>query len=259
MKHSIKRFPMRFFALSLLLSCMAIRCADKTERVNEPNDAFVDVAADRDAQQLNCISPSRSGYATYYDWANGGGNCLFDPTPNDLMVGAMNPIDYAGSAVCGSYVSVKGPKGSVNIRIVDQCDIDLSPAAFSVIADLPQGRVPIKWKVIPYPAQGNIVYHFKEGSNQWWTAVQIRNHRYPIARFEYMTSGGIYKTVRRQTYNYFVETTGMGPGPFTFRVTDAYGHVLVDGGVPHVENGNAVGAAQFPLCASIADQEIAVE
>src|SRR5262249_737479 len=34
------------------------------------------------------------GDGTYYVEANGGGNCSFDPTPNDLMVGAMNHTDY---------------------------------------------------------------------------------------------------------------------------------------------------------------------
>src|SRR5688572_22311008 len=31
-----------------------------------------------------------TGEATYYTEADGGGNCSFDPTPQDLMVGAMN-------------------------------------------------------------------------------------------------------------------------------------------------------------------------
>jgi hypothetical protein len=31
----------------------------------------------------------RTGFATYYVEANGGGNCSFDPTPDDLMVAAM--------------------------------------------------------------------------------------------------------------------------------------------------------------------------
>ncbi len=198
--------------------------------------------------------PMRSGFATYYTWANGGGNCMFDPTPNDLMVGAMNPADYAGSAACGSCVSVTGPRGTVTIRIVDQCgdcpqgNIDLSPQAFERIADLAQGRVPITWRFVSCPVQGNIIYHFKEGSNQWWTAVQIRNHRHPVLRLEYLTSGGTFRTVNRMEYNYFVEPNGMGPGPYTFRVTDVYGHVLLDHDIPHIPNASVSGTGQFPPC-----------
>lgn len=38
----------------------------------------------------------------------------------------------------------------------------------------------------------------------------------------------------------------MGVGPYTFRVTDSYGSVLTDSGIPHVEDGTIDGAAQFP-------------
>ncbi|HTJ80909.1 MAG TPA: expansin EXLX1 family cellulose-binding protein, partial [Polyangiaceae bacterium] len=83
-----------------------------------------------------------SGDATYYDFADGSGNCSFPATPDDLMVGAMNHTDYADSAVCGACADVTGPNGTVHIRIVDQCpecpqgNIDLSPEAFAVISPL---------------------------------------------------------------------------------------------------------------------------
>jgi expansin (peptidoglycan-binding protein) len=251
--------------LVMILSFAILQCGgdSSTREHSSPPDAspvatssddLTDTLDIFDSRGVNCSSPSRTGFATYYTWANGGGNCLFDPTPNDLMVGAMNQIDYAGSGICGATALVRGPRGTITIRVVDQCpecpqgDIDLSPLAFSQIADLSQGRVPIKWKLIPAAVQGNIIYHFKDGSNQWWTAVQVRNHRYPITRFEYMSSPGVWKTVRRQTYNYFVEPLGMGPGPYMFRVTDMYGQTLVDTGIPHTENGNVAGAGQFPLC-----------
>ncbi len=235
----------------LLILVVIVSCADKTITSKEP-----------EVQTQNCTDAPviHRGYATFYTWADGRGNCGFDATPNDLMVGAMNQIDYAGSAVCGSCAVISGPRGEVTIRIVDRCpecvqgDIDLSPQAFARIADTTLGRVPITWKFVPCNLQGNIIYHFKDGSNQWWTAVQIRNHRYRIARLEYMTTKGTYQIVYRQSYNYFVEPTGMGPGPYTFRVTDIYGHVLVDSGIPHVENGNVAGAGQFPVCSATDDE-----
>ncbi len=93
---------------------------------------------------------------------------------------------------------------------------------------------------------GPIAYRFKEGSSQWWTAVQIRNHRNPVARFEYLRSDGQWQTVPRAMYNYFVASSGMGSGPYTFRVTDMYGHVLTDTAIPLIEGGVFYGAAQFP-------------
>jgi expansin (peptidoglycan-binding protein) len=197
-------------------------------------------------------NPIHSGIATYYN-ATGAGACMFDPSPGDLMVAAMNAEEYDNAAVCGSYVSVTGPKGTITIRIVDLCPeclaghLDLSREAFALIADLPQGVVSITWQVVSPALTGPIAYHFKDGSNQWWTAVQIRNHRNPIAKMEYLQAGSLWVAVPRTSYNYFVQTNpGMGPGPYTFRVTDSYGNVLSDSGIPHVENGTVNGAAQFP-------------
>ncbi|HEX6304699.1 MAG TPA: expansin EXLX1 family cellulose-binding protein [Anaerolineales bacterium] len=191
------------------------------------------------------------GEGTYYD-ATGAGNCSFDPSPEDLMVAAMNQTDYANAALCGAYIEVEGPKGIVTVRIVDRCpecasgDVDMSPEAFALIADLVAGRVPIRWRIVGPEMQGPIVYRFKEGSNQWWTAVQIRNHRNPVAKVEYGLSNGEFKAVPRTNYNYFVDASGMGPGPYTFRVTDMYGNVLQDAGIPHIEGGEVAGGAQFP-------------
>lgn len=195
-----------------------------------------------------------SGDATFYTYASGAGACSFDSTLNDLMVGAMNAIDYAGSQMCGAYVSVTGPLGTIQIRIVDLCPgcsaggIDLSPSAFAKIADTSLGRVPIKWQVIPSMAITPIVYHFKDGSSQWWTAVQIRNHRYPIYSFEYLTAQKTFESVDRATYNYFVESGGMGPGPYTFRVTDIYGHTVTDSSIALTPSADVAGKAQFSTC-----------
>ena len=191
-----------------------------------------------------------TGEGTYYI-ATGAGNCSFDPSPENLMVAALNHVDYADSALCGAFIRVTGPQGSVDVRIVDQCpgclegDVDLSQEAFAEIAELSAGRVDISWQLLSMPLDGPIVYHFKDGSNQWWTAVQIRNHRNPIAKVEYW-NGSNYVEVPRLSYNYFVEASGMGPGPYTFRVTDTLGNVLVDSNIPHIEDGDVSGSGQFP-------------
>lgn len=192
------------------------------------------------------------GDGTYYN-ADGSGNCTFDPT-GDLMVGAMNHSDYADSAACGACAHIVGPSGQVTVRIVDQCpecqpgDIDLSPEAFQKFADLSAGRVDIAWTYVACDVAGSISYHFKEGSNQWWSAVQVRDARYAIATFE-VWKDGAYVAVPRVSYNYFVDDSGMGPGPYDFRVTDVNGQVLTDTGIPFVEAGDSPGAGQFPPCA----------
>lgn len=200
---------------------------------------------------VNRQNPLHTGIATYYA-ADGAGACGFDPSPNDLMVAAMNAEEYDHAAYCGAYVQVNGRKGTITVRIVDLCPeclaghLDLSLQAFALIDDVPLGVVPITWRVVSPAIAGPIAYHFKDGSNQWWTAVQLRHHRNPIAKFEYWT-GSAWVTVPRTDYNYFVQTNpGMGVGPYTFRVTDWYSNTLVDSGIPHIENGTVNGAGQFP-------------
>jgi expansin len=196
-------------------------------------------------------TPIHTGIATFYD-ATGDGACMLGASPQDLMVSAMNAEEYAGSAACGEYVHVKGPKGEITVRIVDKCPeckaghLDLSREAFALIADPIQGRVSITWQVISADISGPIAYHFKDGSNPWWTAVQVRNHRNPITKFEYKNGSGQWEDVPRTDYNYFAQEDGMGPGPYTFRVTDSYGNVLVDQNIPHKENGTVNGTGQFP-------------
>ncbi|HEX9012506.1 MAG TPA: hypothetical protein VF813_03280, partial [Anaerolineaceae bacterium] len=77
--------------------------------------------------------------------------------------------------------------------------------------------------------------------------VQVRNIRNPVARFEYLNGQGAWVDVPRKDYNYFVPTSsGIGPGPYTFRVTDLYGNQLVDSGIPLIPGGTVPGGAQFP-------------
>jgi expansin (peptidoglycan-binding protein) len=198
---------------------------------------------------------THEGEATYYDFADGSGNCSFPATPDDLRVAAMNHVDYAGSAVCGACVRVSGPNGSVDVRIVDQCpgcpegDIDLSPEAFAEIAELSAGRVPISWEYIECAVDGAVVFHFKDGSNPFWTAVQLRNHRHAIASFAFDDGGG-FVDVARLDYNYFVADSGMGEGPYTFRVTDVLGNVLEESGVAGGDDVDVPGSEQFPACAA---------
>ena len=203
-------------------------------------------------QPIPTPDPVHQGIATYYD-ADGDGACTFGPSPNDLLVAAMNADEYNNSAYCGAYLHVIGPKGAVNLRVVDLCPeckaghLDLSPQAFEQIGDLVQGIIPITWQLISPDISGPIAYHFKDRSNQWWTAVQIRNHRNPIAKLEYLNENGEWVNVPRTDYNYFVQTKpGMGLGPYTFRVTDWYGNQLVDSGIPLLVDGTVQGAAQFP-------------
>lgn len=198
------------------------------------------------------LSPTFTGEGSFYG-ATGGGNCMFDPSPDNLLVAAMNAADYAGSAVCGEYVAVTGPKGSVTVRITDQCpeckkgDLDLSAEAFARIADPVAGRVPIHWAVVPGDVSGPVSYRYKEGSSRWWVAIQVRNHRLPVTALEIKPGGSSeWVAVPRTDYNYFVYPTAIATGPLQVRVT-ALGGVTLSDTLPEPVGGLQVaGTGQFP-------------
>jgi expansin (peptidoglycan-binding protein) len=180
------------------------------------------------------LGEQRTGQATYYTTANGDGACMFGPSPDDLNVAALNAVDWATAAYCGACADVAGPNGSVRVRIVDQCpecpsgNLDLSPQAFSQIAAMEQGRVSITWNLVACDVSGPVRYRFKDGSSQWWTAVQVINHRYPITTFEWSADGASFKQISRTDYNYFLDESGFGPSPVTVRITASNGAQLTD-------------------------------
>ncbi|MCC7358504.1 MAG: hypothetical protein IT317_03455 [Anaerolineales bacterium] len=55
-------------------------------------------------------NPVHSGVATYYD-ATGNGACLFGEAPDDLMVTALNAVEYDTAAWCGAdaRAALRGP------------------------------------------------------------------------------------------------------------------------------------------------------
>lgn len=197
---------------------------------------------------------SGAGQATYYD-ADGTGNCSFPADPT-FLVAAMNTTDYGTATYCGACVSVTGPSGSVVVRIVDRCpgcakgDLDLSQTAFKAIAPLSAGRVDIAWREVPCAVSGDVSYEFRPGSSQYYAAIQVRDARYRITKFEAAPTGtGAYQPIDRVIYNYFVKMGGLGPGPYDFRTTDSRGHVIEDTNITLGDGVVRAGSDQFPTCA----------
>ncbi len=195
------------------------------------------------------LGESFEGEGTYYD-ANGDGNCMFGPS-DDLDVAALNAEQYAGAAYCGACADVTGPDGTVRVRIVDQCpecahgDLDFSESAFAQIAEPSLGRVPITWEVVSCDVAGPLEYQFKDGSSQWWVQLQIRNHRYPIAKLEWSADGETFTEMPRMDHNYFEESGGFGDRAVTLRITASTGDVVSDEVPPAEDSLHVVGNVQF--------------
>ena len=207
-----------------------------------------------DAAVVSCQAASeQSGEATYYD-ADGSGNCSFDPIPGDFLVAALNDADYDTASACGACAEVTGPSGAVVVRIVDRCpgcgagSIDLSQTAFSQVAELSAGRIDVTWKLVDCPVDGNLQIHFKDGSSGFWTALQIRRHRSSIATLEARSASRDWHAIERLNYNYFVDTAGLGDGPYDVRLTDVHGQIVQVDGVQPGDDVLRDTSEQFSAC-----------
>lgn len=195
-----------------------------------------------------------TGEGTFYGGGYEGGHAMLDPVSRDYWIVAMNHSDYNCAQLAGAYLEVTGELGTINMLVTDELpegkkgDLDLYTDAFPLIAPVEKGRVPVSWKIVPLDSAEDapVCYKYKEGTTQFWCGVQVRNHRYPITRLEYMKDGE-WVEIERRAYNYF-ESREMGAGPFDFRITDIYGQVIVDKGIPLSTDDTEIipGHVQFP-------------
>lgn len=196
-----------------------------------------------------------TGDGTFYGGGYEGGCAMLDPVSKDYWIVAMNLADYNNAQLAGAYLEVTGELGTINMLVTDllpegkKGDLDLYTDAFPLIAPAEKGRVPVSWKIIPLDSADNapVSYKYKEGTTEYWCGIQIRNHRYPVTRLEYLDENGEFIEIERRQYNYF-ESDSMGKGPFTFRITDIYGQVIIDENIPLSYDDTEIiqGNVQFP-------------
>jgi len=178
-----------------------------------------------------------AGTATHYV-LSGTGNCSYPSPPAGGLYVALSPSEYDGAAACGGYVEVSGPDGSVSAEVIDQCPpcasghIDLSEAAFSRIAPLSTGLVSVTYRSVADPRlPAPVSLLVKEGSSQYWLALLAINTGNPLALVQVETAAGSWLDLERADYNYWLASSGAGPGPFTVRLTDTVGHQITVRGV----------------------------
>jgi expansin (peptidoglycan-binding protein) len=202
----------------------------------------------------------------------------------DGLYAAMATADYNNyvstnnfSGVCGMCAQITGPTGTVRVvHVIDQCPIgsnplctvghiDLSVTAFQQLVPSNFGGMianspGVSWKYVACPVTGSITYHFKNGVNQFYAAVQVRNSKYGIASLKYRVagSGGAFQNAVARTNDLaFFVINQANTLSFDFQVTDANGQVLGDNAISFSVDANTdptspgqdkPGHAQFPPC-----------
>lgn len=176
-----------------------------------------------------------SGKMTYYG-ADGGGHCSFEQVGGGMFV-ALGPSAYANSGACGSYFDVSNAKGTVRVKVTDECPeceaghLDMSMEAFTKLGLLQDGILAMTYRqVVDPPLPGPLTVRVKEGANAYWFAVRIDNHGNPLTLVELKVDGS-WMRLERSIYNYWLKQDGAGSGPFTLRLTDKAGHQVTLEGI----------------------------
>ncbi|MEV0720108.1 expansin EXLX1 family cellulose-binding protein [Asanoa sp. NPDC050611] len=178
---------------------------------------------------------AKTGKATFY--TDSGGNCSYPSPPDDRLFVALSPAEYADGAECGGYLDVRGPNGSVRVKVVDQCPpceaghIDLSREAFERIGDPVEGIIPVTYTTVASPRTANLTFRIKEGASAYWFAVLVDNTGNALRKVEARGPGGSWRSAHREPYNYWLIDSGIGEGPYSIRVTDVRGRSATATGI----------------------------
>jgi expansin len=209
------------------------------------------------------VSQTFNAGLTFYQ-QTAANNCAV-PWPSDGMYVALSTNLYdapGGSSACGKCVQSNGK----TLLVVDQCPastnapcttshLDLSPTAYTAVhGSMNPGSVAnspgVAVKFVPCPVTGNIQYSFTSSTQQFYLAMVITNAKYGIQKVEYRPSGTCTWTAMpaRTDANPHWIINATVPNPIDFRVTDEWGHVLIDKNVKWAASQNVTGGGQFPTC-----------
>jgi len=137
----------------------------------------------------------------------------------------------------------------------DMTHFDLGGStAFAQLEPPVTGVKEITFQWLPTPV-GNtpVKLRLKDGVNAYWVAIEVINHRYPVAKLEIKDpQSGAWiagNRTRPGMYNYWqFDFTGNGlKAPFQIRITDQYGQVIEETGPIVQEKYMWTGINQFPL------------
>jgi expansin (peptidoglycan-binding protein) len=174
-----------------------------------------------------------TGVARYYNPVQAPDRCSIEPLARDGLYASLPPGQYGNGTDCGAYLTVTGPRGTVQAEIVDTCpgcagnQLDLSTAAFARIQPLADGTAPISYQLARDPAlSGPLALRVEPGSTGGSMAIQVLNHGNPLIRVQ--VNG---RDLAPRPDGYWVAPGGAGSGPFQVSVTDALGDAVVLTGI----------------------------
>ena len=210
------------------------------------------------------LNQNYQGRATFYDVLNvsdGKGNSGYDTPPSNSLDGvtAINNIQWNGSEASGAFLQVSGPKqregaAPIVVQVIDllpeRADgLDLSTEAFAKVANPSDGIVNIDYELISpaddfltpygYRIGDGIVVEGIAGTNPYYGAVRLNNHRHPVESVDLITEGGTIELNRESDNRFVLEGNYPLYGAQDLVVTDIFGQEVVLDDV-NITNGSSL-------------------
>ena len=171
--------------------------------------------------------------AFYYDPARAEDRCSLAPLARDGWYASLPSGQYRGGALCGAYLNITGPLGTVQAEVVDTCpgcaanQVDLSVAAFTQTQRPAAGTARISYVLAHDPAlPGPLAVRVGPGSTATSLTVQVVNHGNALAS---VAING--KALSLRADGYWIAPGGAGPGPYQVSVADQDGHTALLTGI----------------------------
>jgi expansin len=184
----------------------------------------------------SCAEPApgpATDTAFYYNALQAEDRCSIEPLVRDGLYASLPPGQYGNGGDCGAYLTITGPRGSVQAEVVDMCpgcaagQLDLSTAAFARIQPLADGTARVSYQLARDPVlPGPLAVRIQRGSSSGSMAIQVLNHGNPLTRVQ--VNG---QNLAPRADGYWVAARGAGGGPFQVNVTDVLGNTAVLTGI----------------------------
>lgn len=225
---------------------------------NSPNEASAPSRFPVSAVTFAPIGPDVAVEARYSVFGEQV-SCSFRELPPDGYYAGLSTSDYGRADLCGAYLDIQGPYGSVRALVVDRCaacaagQLDLSAAAFEQIADPAAGVTQVGYRLVrdPQPAR-ELTYEVRPDSTRTWFGILFGGTGNPLREAAVRpAAGGPLRPLTRLADNYWT-ISGSGLGPFTARVTDVFGNEAEIPGVTAEPGSHSAGARLYAGAPSFA-------
>lgn len=181
-------------------------------------------------------APAASGLAVFYNPGTVAGSCSLGPFPPGGLYVSLPPQRYDGSAACGTYLDVRGPRGRVRAEVVDLCptcaatSVNLDRAAFVQVAGPDAGSAPVTYRQVVNPVLPGPISLRVGTTTAGHLTLQVINHGNrltSVALASPARAGAPWLPLTLGPNDFWVSPAVPPAGPVAVRITDSAGHQVI--------------------------------